>query len=125
MNNDKAIALLRRMQEPEAYEPQITAEAFEALGMAIKALERVSFPQAHENDLISRKAAIDFIDAGHLVNPNEPRWSDNEVVAFLRSRPPAQSELANNSPKLANDSGKKNPMETIKISIMPSGEIYG
>ena len=40
MNNDKAIALLRRMQEPEAYEPQITEEAFEALGMAIKALEQ-------------------------------------------------------------------------------------
>ena len=38
MNNDKAIALLRRMQEPEAYEPQITAEAFEALGMAIRAI---------------------------------------------------------------------------------------
>ena len=44
------------------------------------------------DDLISRQAAIDFIDAGHLVNPNEPRWSDNEVVNFLKSRPPAQPE---------------------------------
>jgi len=44
------------------------------------------------NDLISRQAAIDFIDAGHLVNPNEPRWSDNEVVNFLKSRPSAQPE---------------------------------
>jgi len=43
-------------------------------------------------DLIYRQAAIDFIDAGHLVNPNEPRWSDNEVVNFLKSRPPAQPE---------------------------------
>ena len=42
------------------------------------------------DDLISRQAAIDFIDAGHLVNPNEPRWSDNEVVNFLKSRPSAQ-----------------------------------
>lgn len=42
------------------------------------------------NDLISRQAAIDFIDAGHLCNPNEPRWSDNEVVNFLKSRPSAQ-----------------------------------
>ena len=41
------------------------------------------------DDLISRQAAIDFIDAGHLVNPNEPRWSDNEVVNFLRKRPSA------------------------------------
>lgn len=40
-------------------------------------------------DYISREAAIDFIDAGHLVNPNEPRWSDNEVVNFLRKRPAA------------------------------------
>lgn len=43
-------------------------------------------------DLIDRQAAIDFIDAGHLCNPNEPRWSDNEVVNFLKSRPPAQPE---------------------------------
>lgn len=45
------------------------------------------------SDLISRQAAIDFINAGHLVNPNEPRWSDNEVVNFLKSRPPAQPEI--------------------------------
>lgn len=43
-----------------------------------------------DNDTISRQAAIDFIDAGRLVNPNEPRWSDNEVVAFLKSRPSAE-----------------------------------
>jgi len=42
------------------------------------------------DDTISRQAAIDFIDAGHLCNPNEPRWSDNEVVNFLKTRPPAQ-----------------------------------
>ena len=40
-------------------------------------------------DLISRQAAIDFIDAGRLCNPNEPRWSDNEIVNFLKSRPSA------------------------------------
>lgn len=34
----KAIAMLKRMQEPEAWEPQITEEAFEALNMAIEAL---------------------------------------------------------------------------------------
>lgn len=44
------------------------------------------------DDLISRQAAIDFINAGHLVNSNEPRWSDNEVVNFLKSRPSAQPE---------------------------------
>ena len=44
-------------------------------------------------DAISRQAAIDFIDAGHLCNPNEPRWSDNEVVNFLKSRPSTQPTL--------------------------------
>lgn len=41
-------------------------------------------------DLIDRQAAIDFIAAGHLCNPNEPRWSDNEIVNFLKSRPSTQ-----------------------------------
>lgn len=45
-----------------------------------------------KDDMISRQAAIDFVDAGHLVNPNEPRWSDNEVVNFLKSRPSAQPD---------------------------------
>ena len=39
------------------------------------------------SDLISRQDAIDFIDAGRLCNPNEPRWSDNEIVNFLKCRP--------------------------------------
>lgn len=42
------------------------------------------------SDLIERQAAIDFIDAGHLVNGNEPRWSDYDVVNFLKSRPSAE-----------------------------------
>lgn len=42
------------------------------------------------SDLIDRQAAIDFIDAGRLGNPNEPRWSDNEIVNFLKSRPSVQ-----------------------------------
>ena len=44
-------------------------------------------------DLIDRQAAIDFIAAGHFCNPNEPRWSDNEVVNFLKSRPSAQPDI--------------------------------
>ena len=87
MTKAEAIAMLKRIQEPEAWEPQINQAAFEAFDMAIKALE-----QQPCEDTISRRAAIDFIDAGHLVNPNEPRWSDNEVVNFLKSRPSAQPE---------------------------------
>jgi len=44
-------------------------------------------------DLIDRQAAIDFIDAGRICNPNEPRWSDNEIVNFLKSRPSAQPDV--------------------------------
>ena len=56
------------------------------------------------DDLISRQAAIDFVDAGHLCNPNEPRWSDNDVVNFLESRPPAQQWIpcSERLPKLDN-----------------------
>lgn len=34
----QAIELLKRMQEPEAWEPQITKDAFEALEMAIRTM---------------------------------------------------------------------------------------
>ena len=40
MTIERAIKILERMQEPEAWEPQITADAFEALQMAISALKR-------------------------------------------------------------------------------------
>ena len=38
MTKAEAIAMLKRIQEPEAWEPQINQAAFEALDMAIKAL---------------------------------------------------------------------------------------
>ena len=40
MTKAEAIAMLKRIQEPEAWEPQINQAAFEALDMAIKALEK-------------------------------------------------------------------------------------
>ena len=49
--------MLKRIQEPEAWEPQINQAAFEALDMAIKALE-----QQPCEDTISRQAAIDALD---------------------------------------------------------------
>ena len=57
MTNEKAIDLLRRMQEPEAYEPQITEEAFEALELAIRALGTDT--NVGTTDVISRRAAIE------------------------------------------------------------------
>ena len=40
MEIKKAVEILKRMQEPEAWEPQIPEKTFEALDMAIIALER-------------------------------------------------------------------------------------
>ena len=39
MTGKEAIAMLKRMQEPQAWEPQINEAAFESLEFAIKALE--------------------------------------------------------------------------------------
>ena len=55
------------------------------------------------DDTISRQAAIDFIDAGHLCNPNELRWSDNDVVNFLKKRPSAEPEWIPVSERLPED----------------------
>lgn len=38
MTKEQAVGILMNMQEPEAWEPQITKEAYEALQMAIDAL---------------------------------------------------------------------------------------
>lgn len=38
-------------------------------------------------DLINRQTAIDFVDAEHLVNPNEKLYSDNDVVDLLKRFP--------------------------------------
>ena len=79
-------------------------EAFEK-GFRIGASKVQKKPEVG-TDCISRQAAIDFIDAGHLVNPNEPRWSDNEVVNFLKSRPSAQPErTCVNCGRTANNGG--------------------
>ena len=37
--------------------------------------------------LIDADAIISFVDAGHLRNPLELAWSDNDVVDMIESRP--------------------------------------
>ena len=65
MTTDYAIAILRRMQEPEPFEPQINESAFDALEMAIQAIQKyATWSQTYSNmveDTISRKAVIDAI----------------------------------------------------------------
>ena len=57
MTKAEAIAMLKQIQEPEAWEPQINQAAFEALDMAIKALEQ----QPCEDDAISRAETVQFL----------------------------------------------------------------
>lgn len=60
MTNEEAVKILRRIQEPEAWEPQINGAAFEALDMAIEALGQKQ--AAVSGDLISKQDAIDAIN---------------------------------------------------------------
>ena len=85
MTKAEAIAMLKRIQEPEAWEPQINQAAFEALDMAIKALE-----QEPCEDTISRQAAISHVD-------DVPYIKDHPTVgllwkAWIESLPSAQPE---------------------------------
>lgn len=83
MTNEKAIDLLRRMQEPEAYEPQITEEAFKALELAIKALG--TDKNDGTTDTISRKAALNEI-MGQPPELHYPSWYADQI----RQLPPIQ-----------------------------------
>lgn len=58
MDQRTAAGILRRIQEPEAYEPQITQKAFDALELAIKTLEREAEDQAGSG---RQKDGIQFI----------------------------------------------------------------
>ena len=49
MTKAEAIAMLKWIQEPEAWEPQINQAAFEALDMAIKALEQMNSSENQGN----------------------------------------------------------------------------
>ena len=44
------------------------------------------------NDLISRQAAIDYVDCGHLRPPTELAWSDLDVVNMLKRMPSVEPE---------------------------------
>lgn len=41
------------------------------------------------SDLISRKALISYIDSGHLRNPEEKVFSENDVVRMIKNFPTA------------------------------------
>ena len=73
--------MLKRIQEPEAWEPQINQAAFEALDMAIEAL---SEPSRQRDDLIKRQDVYDLID-----NWDEPMISKSALRCEVEYLPSA------------------------------------
>ena len=58
MTIERAIKILERMQEPEPWDPQITKDAFDALELAIEALE-------HTDDCILKQfGECSYIETG-------------------------------------------------------------
>ena len=78
MTKAEAIATLKRIQEPEAWEPQINQAAFEALDTAIEALSQES-----SEDVISRQAAVDVA---------KQYWYKPDIAKALEELPSAQPE---------------------------------
>ena len=87
MTNEEAVRILRRIQEPEAWEPQINGAAFEALDMAIEALGQKQ--AAGSKDMISRRAAINMRRKPRMRNAD---CSDFEMEIMML--PSAQPETA-------------------------------
>lgn len=84
MTNEEAVRILRRIQEPEAWEPQINGAAFEALDMAIEALSRQQ--AADSKDLISRSSLLAKYDEQHEGPPGRVR-------KLIEDEPPAQTGI--------------------------------
>lgn len=97
MTNAEAITMLKRMQEPEAWEPQITEEAFNALDMAITALRNEqkaeesllkSDPDSVSNDDVVYRQAAENAIYHHF-----PKLSMDEARMIMHEVPSAQPEL--------------------------------
>ena len=72
MTKAEAIAMLKRIQEPEEWEPQINQAAFEALDMAIKALEQ----EPCEDAIRRADAEALFRNARSKLNPSDYKTAD-------------------------------------------------
>jgi len=84
MTKAEAIAMLKRIQEPEAWEPQINQAAFEALDMAIEALSQES-----SEDVISRQAAIDALIEWYGCEPSDI-GAFEDIIEKMPSAQPEQ-----------------------------------
>lgn len=96
MTNEEAVKILRRIQEPEAWEPQINGAAFEALDMAIEALSRQQ--ASGSKDIISRAQAIDALrtcyDTETISMDNGDEYINyGDAVGEIEQLPPIQPKL--------------------------------
>lgn len=84
--------MLKRIQEPEAWEPQINQAAFEALDMAIEALKYSEVPNS--SDCIGRQAAIDALADMHCKSDGDGYvWIiRSDAWARIDALPSAQPE---------------------------------
>ncbi len=91
MTNDEAISILTSLQEPEAWEPQVTEKVFTALQMAISALHELKNRNQeikNSNDPIRRQDAIRIVDG---IDTWQAGWRGNAIES-MKALPSAQSE---------------------------------
>lgn len=105
MTNEEAVRILRRIQEPEAWEPQINGAAFEALDMAIEALGQKQ--AAGSKDLISRSSLLAKYDEQHEGPPGRAR-------KLIEDEPPAQPGIICVAKILLD---KEQTQETVKRAV--------
>ena len=125
MTKAEAIAMLKRIQEPEAWEPQINQAAFEALDMAIEALSQES-----SEDVISRQAAIDALakNMPSLTTPDGCGQFDHDIyvtdeayvdcMQIIHDMPSAQPDTEKICERIKAEAIKRN------VEYMKHGDRY-
>lgn len=90
MTNEEAISILKHMQEPEPCEPQITFDEFDAIELAIEALEKQIESMGGNSGIIHCKDCKKFVydnfnipycykDPGH-------KWNENDYCSKAERR---------------------------------------
>ena len=82
MTTEKAIQLLRAMQEPGAWEPQITKDAFTALDMAINVLKKQQISETIKQAKQNRP--VDMFPLLSEEEKQQNRWYAQGVVDALK-----------------------------------------
>lgn len=70
MKPQEAIPILERLQEPEAWEPQISRDAYEALELAIEALEKLKRYETEEKPEVKSEIICDPDCDGFVCSQN-------------------------------------------------------